>query len=247
MFGDRDTGKARKLIEESDFVWYQRFPIADGVQTPGHRDIASQWAAARLPQDLVGRSVLDIGTTNGGTAFMAESLGASRVVATDILGPDTFGFAALSEHLRSSVVFVNSTVYELPDALVGEQFDLVIFWGVLYHLRHPLLALDAVRSVARDVISIETAVSVEQRAVSEFFRRDEFHDDPTNWFLPSVSCVIDWSGSAGIDLELVSGPTSTSGDGRATFSGRVGEPEFLRTAAGYERLIIPQVVDGLAP
>jgi tRNA (mo5U34)-methyltransferase len=237
---------ARRLIEESDFVWYQRFPLAEGVMAPGHRDIDSQWRDGRLPTDLSGHSVLDIGTTNGGAAFMAERLGADRVVATDIHGPHTFGFDTIRSYLGSSVEFVDSTVYELPEALAGEQFDLVLFWGVLYHLRHPLLALDTVRRVACDLVSLETAVSTEERPISEFFRYDDFHKDGTNWFVPSVSCTIDWCGSAGLVVELVSGPTGTSGDGRATFLGTVTEPEFLKTTAGYERPIIPNVVGGLA-
>jgi tRNA (mo5U34)-methyltransferase len=237
---------ARRLIEESDFVWYQRFPLAEGVMAPGRRDIGSQWRDARLPSDLSGRSVLDIGTTNGGAAFTAERLGAKRVVATDILGPHTFGFDTIKRHLGSAVEFVDSTVYELPEALVGEQFDVVVFWGVLYHLRHPLLALDVVRRVARDVVSIETAVHVAKGSVSRFFRYDDFYRDGTNWFLPSVSCTIDWCGSAGLSVDLVAGPTASSGDARATFLGTVTEPEFSKTAAGYERPIIPHVVGGFA-
>jgi tRNA (mo5U34)-methyltransferase len=236
---------ARRLIATSDFVWYQRFPLAEGVMTPGHRDIEQQWRDAQLPMDLSGRSVLDIGTTNGGAAFMAERLGASRVVATDILGAHTFGFDVIQQHFRSRVDFVDSTVYELPQALRCEQFDVVLFWGVLYHLRHPLLALDVIRRIARDVISIETAVATTEGS-SEFFRYDTFYGDGTNWFLPSVQCTIDWCGSAGLAVELVAGPTPRSGDARATFLGTIAEPEFLVTAAGYERPIIPTVVGGLA-
>jgi tRNA (mo5U34)-methyltransferase len=163
--------------------------------------------AAGLPQDLSGQSVLDIGTTNAGTAFEVERRGASRIVAVDIFDPDWFGVAQLVEFLDSKVEFVQSTVYELSGRF-SERFDLVIFWGVLYHLRHPLLALDNLRAVTGGVASLETAVcdwelpdADRERPLARFYRRDELSGDGSNWFAPTVTALEDWCGSSGFEIE----------------------------------------------
>jgi SAM-dependent methyltransferase len=153
-----DPDRARELIQQPGIVWHQRFALAPGVDAPGVNDIG--WIAQKVgfPDDLTGQSVLDIGTTNGGAAFMAEARGATSVVATDIVSQSRFGFDRIAELLDSRVRFVESSVYELPEELGGQTFDLVIFWGVLYHLRHPLLGLDSVRRVTHGTVLIESAV-----------------------------------------------------------------------------------------
>ena len=127
------------------------------MYTPGSSDVSGLMNTAAVPERLDGATVLDIGTTNGGAAFECERRGARRVVAVDIADENWFGFATLKRALGSSVDHVQASIYELPE-LLGEQFDVVLFWGVLYHLRHPLLALDNVRRLARGTVSIETAV-----------------------------------------------------------------------------------------
>ncbi len=130
------------FIDDASFLWHQTWSLVPGVRTPGANDIDWLWHTAGLPTDLTGRSVLDIGTTNGATAFLAEQRGASRVLAVDVCEPDLHGFPAIKELLGSEVEWRRGSVYELPQVTGGEQFDIVVFWGVLYHLRHPLLALD---------------------------------------------------------------------------------------------------------
>jgi 2-polyprenyl-3-methyl-5-hydroxy-6-metoxy-1,4-benzoquinol methylase len=143
-----------EFIERSEFIWHQRFELAPGVWTPGTSPVAWLCEMAQLPADLSGLTALDVGTTNAGTAFELERRGAARVVALDIYDPDWFGVRALSELLNSKVEYVQGSVYELSWRF-AERFDIVIFWGVLYHLRHPLMALATARGggvpgVARD-------------------------------------------------------------------------------------------------
>ena len=198
---------ARAFLDRSEFVWHQRFELAPGVWTPGVSPVPWLCNAAGLPADLSGATVLDVGTTNAGTAFELERRGAARVVAVDIFDPDWFGVQALTAFLESNVEYVRGSVYELAERF-AEPFDLVIFWGVLYHLRHPLLALDNVRKVTRGEASLETAVcdaelSRRQRATSlvRFYRRDELAQDPSNWFAPTVRALEDWCVSAGFEIE----------------------------------------------
>jgi tRNA (mo5U34)-methyltransferase len=148
---------AHAFIRDARFYWHQRFELAPGFYTPGANDIAFLLGAAQLPDSIDGASVLDIGATNGGLAFELERLGAGRIVAVDIYSADWFGFEQLKKLLNSEVEYLRASVYELPSKL-NEQFDIVAFCGVLYHLRHPLLALDAVRTLTRGRTLIETAI-----------------------------------------------------------------------------------------
>lgn len=198
---------ARAFIEDATFVWHQRFELVPGVETPGNHPIDVLFDLGGVPKDLRGKSVLDIGTSNGGAAFQMERWGASRVVAVDIYPPDWFGFDRLSRFLGSSVEYLQGTVYDLNRLVSDETFDYVLFWGVLYHLRHPLLALDQVRSVLAQEgsVDIETAVSDDALAsigrlpVARFFRLDELARDPSNWFAPTVACLEDWCVSSGLE------------------------------------------------
>lgn len=195
---------AIEIAGRTDFVWHQRFELASGVYTPGASDIPWLMNKAAVPERLDGATVLDIGTTNGGAAFECERRGARRVVAVDISDENLFGFATLKRALGSSVEHVQASIYELPDVL-REQFDLVLFWGVLYHLRHPLLALDNVRRLARGTVSIETAVSDHELGdardlpLARFYRKDELAGDSSNWFAPNVAALTDWCRSCGLE------------------------------------------------
>jgi len=137
---------ARSFVEAASIQWYQRFELAPGVYTPGTRDVSWVYEHARVPTDLSGLSVLDVGTTNGGVAFEAERRGAARVVAVDICSPDVYGFSDLRTFFGSRVEYREATVYDLARTF-EDRFDVVFFLGVLYHLRHPLLALDNLREL----------------------------------------------------------------------------------------------------
>ena len=188
---------ARQLATRTDFIWHQRWPLTDSVDTPGINDIEWLVNHAGVPARLDGLSVLDIGTTNGGAAFLAEQRGASRVVAVDIYPSHWFGFDTIAETLGSQVTFVQSSVYDLPRRL-DERFDVVIFFGVLYHLRHPLLAIDALHELTSGRVYVESAICHREDAVglAEFYPC-EFAGDGSNWFLPSQQCLREWFESSG--------------------------------------------------
>jgi tRNA (mo5U34)-methyltransferase len=234
-----DPDVARQLVERTDFVWHQRFELAPDVFTPGVSDVQFLYEVSGVPEDLTGMSVLDIGTTNGAAVFEAERRGASRCVAVDIYPPTAFGFTTLAEAVGSSAEFVRSSVYDLPVRLDGEQFDVVFFWGVLYHLRHPLLALDAVRAVARDRVYVESAVSdselpprARKRSVSLFYRRDELGDDASNWFSPTTELLQQWLGSCGLEPVSVHGWPEEA-PRRAGGECRVTAPEWAEMSYEY--------------
>ena len=142
--------------------WFHNIDLGDGVSTaPDHflgdypRFKFDRFASA-LPADLTGRSVLDIGCNAGFYSVEMARRGAARVLGVDAddrylaqarLVARELGFAA--------VEFARLDVYDV--GALAEKFDLVVFMGVLYHLRHPLLALDLIREhVAGDLMLFQT-------------------------------------------------------------------------------------------
>jgi SAM-dependent methyltransferase len=231
MMSDDD---AHALIAEHDFVWHQRFQLSPNVWSPGHHDIEHLLHRVGLPPDLSGASVLDIGTTNGGAAFVAERRGAT-VTAVDIFPPTWFGFDRIAVALGSRARFVEASVYELADVL-GEKFDLVLFLGVLYHLRHPLLAIDALHRLARAEVYVDTEVATGGApSFARFFPGDEHAGDASNWFVPTLQCLIDWFTSSGFDVNRADQwPAESPSRGMVVVRPH-GEPRYQ--SISYERPI----------
>ena len=143
--------------------WFHNIDLGDGVTTaPDHflgdypRFKFARFADA-LPAALTGKTVLDIGCNAGFYSVEMKRRGAARVLGIDsddrYLAQARLATAALG--FGDGVEFRNLSVYDV--ASLGERFDLVIFMGVLYHLRHPLLALDLIREhVAGDLMLFQT-------------------------------------------------------------------------------------------
>ena len=145
--------------------WYHTIDLGAGIVTQGVDDSPVRLARAQLPPSLHGLTVLDIGAWDGFFSFECERRGAARVVAADHFswnGPGwgtKAGFALAREALGSRVEDIDIDVMELSPERVG-TFDVVLFLGVLYHLRHPFLALERVASVTRDLLILETVVDL---------------------------------------------------------------------------------------
>lgn len=176
--------------------WYHTIDLGQGIVTPGIDDTPFRLARLDLPASLAGRSVLDIGAWDGFFSFEAERRGASRVVATDSYawhGPGwgtKAGFRLAREVLGSKVEDVDIDVMELSPERVG-LFDVVLFLGVLYHLPHPLLALERVASVTRGLLILEIVVDLVgfRRPAAAFYPGRQLNDDPTNWWGPNAAAV----------------------------------------------------------
>lgn len=203
--------------------WFHNLDL-DGVWTaPDHflGDYpAVKWRhfAQHLPEDLAGKAVLDIGCNAGFYAFEMERRGASVVAIDD---DDTYlqqaRFAA--EVKRSKVAFQKLSVYDV--AALGRRFDIVLCLGLIYHLRHPLLALDLIHQyVAGDVLvfqsmqrgSDDVAAVAPDYPFSEtdvfgqpgyprlHFVEQNYSGDPTNWWVPNRACSAAMLRSAGFEI-----------------------------------------------
>jgi tRNA (mo5U34)-methyltransferase len=176
--------------------WFHSILLAHGIVTPGVDRSSERLATFRLPEDLRGKTVLDIGAWDGFFSFEAERRGASRVLATDSFSwsgegwGSKAGFELARTVLGSTVEDKEIDVLELSADAVG-VFDLVLFLGILYHMRHPLLALERVASVTREQLILDTHADLlwRRRPAMAFYPSDELGDDPTNWWGPNPAAV----------------------------------------------------------
>src|SRR5688500_4812147 len=123
--------------------WWHEIEVAPGIVTPGddsNRMKLPILDALGFPLDMRGLRALDIGCSDGYFSFEMEKRGAT-VIAIDFVPEHYTGFAVARKILGSSVEYRMENVYNLAPAAFGE-FDLVLFMGVLYHLRNPLGGLD---------------------------------------------------------------------------------------------------------
>ena len=171
--------------------WYHSIDLGGGIMTPGHRwDHPWEPLRAEIGRiDFRGKQVLDVGCWDGMWGFEAERLGAARVVATDIpsqrsfsdQGPSSFQFA--KKHLGSTVEYRQASVYEL-DTMFIYEFDIVVFFGVLYHLRHPQLGVAKIRNVLKTggLLLLETSVITGTKETLIEIDYRKFHpDEASTW------------------------------------------------------------------
>ena len=193
-------------------VWHHCIDLGCGVITPGGGKTSSPQTEQKigLPESLAGMTVLDVGAWDGFYSFAAEKRGAKRVLATDSFvwqSPDVGkgGFELARRVLKSQVEDMEIDVLDLSPEKVG-VFDLVLLLGVLYHMRHPLLALDRVFSVTGKQLILETHVDMLDcpRPAAAFYSGRELNNDPTNWFGPNPLAVKGMLESAGFrDIKVV--------------------------------------------
>ncbi len=179
----------------ASFRWHHSIDLGNGNVTPGREDSSRKLARLGMPDDLTGMTVLDVGAADGFFSFEAERRGAQRVVAID-LWPGANGLLAKEAFdlacgvLRSKVEGLQLSVYDISVDQIG-SFDLVLFLGVLYHLQHPLFALEKLFEVAKDMLIMETHLDMlwTNRPAVAFYPGSEASNDPTNWWGPNEAAV----------------------------------------------------------
>lgn len=206
--------------------WFHNLHLPDGRQTaPDHflGDFPSyKWneLASVLPEDLSGWTALDVGCNAGYYTFELSRRGAD-VVGVDVdehyLAQARWASRQFAD-LPGKVSFRHMQVYDL--ARTEMQYDLVLFLGVLYHLRYPLLGLDIVSRTARKILAVQTmtmpgmevientdGLSLDDRSSMTrpgwpkmAFIEHRLQDDPTNWWAPNHACVEAMLRSAGMTV-----------------------------------------------
>jgi len=184
--------------------WYHSIELPDGRRIEGFLELdelRERWARFPLPANLAGKRVLDIGTWDGWFAFEAERRGA-EVVALDNVEQENFHYA--HRELRSKVEYHVADVYDVLNLGLG-SFDYTLFLGVLYHLRHPLRALELVCALTKEIAIVDSfVVDPDSRGAidsplpwMEFYETNELSNQIDNWWGPTVQCLLALCRSAG--------------------------------------------------
>lgn len=236
--GGAGDGAAVREAVASRALWYHTIELPSGVTTPGWFDLRP--IVDRLPwPDVRGKRCLDVGTYDGYLAFELERRGASEVVATDIAdhalwdwppslrgagtetlaartGEDkTGGFAIAREALGSKVEHKLISVYDLSPESVG-TFEVVVCGALMLHLRDPLGALQAIRSVCDGAFLSSEAVNL--RLTAQHPRTPMASLDGVStrlhWWLPNTAGHRQMVRSSGFEIERSTRPFSIRfGDG----------------------------------
>lgn len=135
----------KQLIES--VPWHHKFEIEPGIVTPGVYAPKGLFQRLRLPNDMSGLRVIDIGARDGYFSFEMEKRGA-EVLAVDYCPSKEMGFDVAKQILGSSVQFLQANLYELPNCDL-EKFDIVLCLGVIYHVPDPYLTFEILRALVK--------------------------------------------------------------------------------------------------
>jgi tRNA (mo5U34)-methyltransferase len=185
--------------------------FAPGIMSnPQNADYpASRWRVLDpvIPKDLKGKSVLDIGCNSGFFSLEMKKRGADRVVGVDIM-PHLLAQSRFNSHWFNQPLELSECgAYDLQS--LDSKFDVVVFIGVLYHLKHPLYALELIASVCKETMYFQSVVRgpsgdldpPEDYPVTEiaafdqpawpklYFIEKKFNGDESNWWFATRSCL----------------------------------------------------------
>ena len=178
--------------------WWHTIDLGDGLKTPGHDNPKSlDIRTGAVPRRLRGKTVLDIGCWDGDFSFLCESRGAT------VTPVDTFQYRDFvrskygielkgGEGFRTAARLLGSglKLKRCDFSTLRGTFDIALFFGVLYHERHPLLALEHLARLTKEYAVVETHyVRSGDRPLMRFYSGSSLNQDPTNYWGPTLSCV----------------------------------------------------------
>lgn len=197
--------------------WYHTIELPDGRVTNGqfdHRELVQHYG---LPEDLSGKRALDVATFDGFWAFRLERLGADEVTAVDLAaisqvdlpwgaerqrireGVDVrmgAGFEVAKQALGSKVTKAFCSVYDLRPEVLG-QFDFVHVADLLLHLRSPMEALVAIRSVTDGQLLLSDVFHPGLTSIDSHLVQYLGGWEDCTWWLPSLSTLMQTVADAG--------------------------------------------------
>jgi tRNA (mo5U34)-methyltransferase len=186
-------------VEVNALPWHHQIDFGNGVLSPGHVALPMLRSQAEVyfGDDIVkGKTFLDIGCWDGFNSFEAYRRGAARVLAADHFAWSDKGwgnrksFEIARRHIAPDVEAIDIDLPDMTPERVG-TFDVVLFAGVLYHLRHPLLGIEQASKLSREWLIVETAMDAAEfdKPAMIFYPGTELGNDPSNWWGPNRLCV----------------------------------------------------------
>jgi tRNA (mo5U34)-methyltransferase len=189
--------------------WFHTIDLGSGIQI--QRDIVHGgdntypqplWARVRrtFPADLAGMRVLDVGCNAGFFSAEMKRLGASYVLGIEAVPRYLEQAKLVRDVLHLDIDLRELSVYEVSENL--GTFDVTLFLGVLYHLKHPLLALERLAAVTKGTLVVESAIIPRPRPLTpgirnygglahelQFVENAPSIEAVLNWFVPSPDCL----------------------------------------------------------
>jgi tRNA (mo5U34)-methyltransferase len=196
------TQETKKQIAEMEALgFYHTIELPNGEVLPGLLSVErlrNRLTQFDIPADLRGKRVLDIGAWDGFYTFEMERRGA-HVVALDLFRNEKFLLAR--DLVKSEAEYVVGDICRLSSKDLG-RFDIVLFFGVLYHVKHPVMALENVCSMTIDTAYVESYViddpaDLNAIPVLEFYEKTELRGQFDNWVGPNVPCLMAMARAAG--------------------------------------------------
>ena len=223
----------RRQVERlAKLGWYHSIELPDGSVIPGHQSVEQLRTRLRqfhIPEDLTGKRVLDIGAWDGWFSFEMERRGATVMALDSAKNTRLLEARAL---LGSRIDYRIGDICRLTSNDLG-SFDIVLFLGVLYHLKHPLLALENVCGLCRDMACVESFVTddaPDNIPAMEFYETTELRGQLDNWCGPNIACLLAF--------------TRTAGFARVQFESVLAERAHV---SAYRRWNAPDVNEGNEP
>jgi len=207
-----------QLKEMNEINWWHRIEL-DGVITPGKDFSEAKLQTIQMPNNLKGKSVIDVGAWDGFFSFEAERRGGDVLAIDTVMwkeGP-TFdsqknievmhtgkrGFNFAHKILNSKVKSYGVEVMDLNNSDLIKQYDLVLCLGILYHMKDPLGMCKVMYDITKEdgMCILETHMDLFdiQRPVMAFYPNKECNNDPGTWWGPNPQCVAKMLKSAGFD------------------------------------------------
>ena len=217
QYSDEEITKIIESVPEQKngfFTWYHSFRFGNVYAAGTITSLKYQmWVSNLIPEDLEGKTVLDIGTADGFYSFLCESRGAKKVVAVDWLKFP--GFTAAHKILNSKVEFqklviddstlgftkLKSIIGTIND--IAEKFDIVLLFGVLYHLPNPIMVIQKLFENTNMLLIASHIIDSEELAMYYYPEGSLTPGDTTNWLVPTPSCLVDIGTRIGFEKSVL--------------------------------------------
>jgi tRNA (mo5U34)-methyltransferase len=252
--------------------WFHRIDLGDGLLTkresvsgePADHPLGTwKFVAPCLPLDLSGKSVIDVGCNAGFYALQAKQRNAARVLGVDVQRHHVQQAIFVRNALHLDIEYRQASVYNLNPGSVG-RFDVVLALGLIYHIKHVVLALERLFDIADDLLILETAVlpasafrdapldtdiggkGLLHHPMAFVENRSEAKEAVYNWFIPGPHAMAAMLKSVGFTAVKIEAEHS----GRAVFTARRPAkvlPDIHRDLKGQVTLLQggrPQAVKG---
>jgi tRNA (mo5U34)-methyltransferase len=193
----------KKNLEQNN-TWYHTINI-NGIQTKNSRTSSQyqMWVSQIIPVDLTGKSILDVGCSDGFYSFLCEQRNANRVLGIDYEGFDlqkklpesekkinANNFKLYKKFLDSKVEYRNLDVNNID--LIKETFDFVLFFGIYYHLENLISVLQKIYSVVNDSVFLVGHILESENPIMYYYDTSQIKDNPDffSQIVASPQCLI---------------------------------------------------------